>query len=84
MNTNENNLIKNRFIFVKRIKATSGEMVYTVKNGLLTIQMDKQEAESVCRQLASLLQLDVEKIEIMRMIKNKANLHPTKQHPIGA
>lgn len=76
-------VVENNFVNMRRIKAPGGQMIYTVKHGPVMIQLSRDKAEFICRMLADWLDLDVEKKEIMKMIKAKANTKSTKAKPLG-
>jgi hypothetical protein len=82
MNTNTK-IIENNYVNMKRMKAHNGEMVYTFGHGAVTVQINKEKAEFICRMLADWLGFEVEKKEFMRIIKNKANVNSTKEKPLG-
>ena len=79
----EKEIVENNFVSMKRIKSQNGEMIYTVGHGMVTMQLNKEKAEFICRMLADWLELDVEKKEMIRMLKNKANVNSTKRRPLG-
>jgi len=76
-------IVENNFVSMKRIKSPNGEMIYTVGHGMVTMQLNKEKAEFICRMLADWLELDVEKKGIVAMLKNKANANSTKTKPLG-
>jgi len=76
-------LNENNFIRMKRMKTVNKEMIYTLGHGAVTIQINKEKAEFICRMLADWLGFEIEKKEIMHMIKNKANVNSTKAKPLG-
>ena len=79
----DSQLVENNYINMRRIKSVKGELIYTVKHGAVTIQIDKEKAEFVCRMLANWLGLDVENKEIMKVLKNKANVNSARSKPLG-
>ncbi len=87
MSANEQNkdtqIVENNYVNMRRMKAYNGEMIYTVKHGAVTVQINKEKAEFICRMLADWLGFDVEKKEILKMLKNKANLNSSKEYPLG-
>ena len=81
--SNDIQVVENNFINMKRMKAHNGEMIYTVKHGAVTVQLNRDKAEFICRMLASWLELDVEKKEVMNLIKKKANINSSRTKPLG-
>lgn len=76
-------VIENNFVNMKRMKAHNGEMIYTVRHGAVTVQLNREKAEFICRMLADWLELDVEKKEMMSLIKRKANINFSRTKPLG-
>lgn len=76
-------IVENNFVSMKRIKGQNGEMIYTIGHGMVTMQLNKEKAEFICKMLADWLELDVEKKGMITMLKNKANINSTKLKPLG-
>lgn len=76
-------IVENNFVKMRRMKGQNGEMIYTVGHGMVTMQINKDKAEFICRMLADWLDLNVEKKEMIVMLKNKANINSTKKRPLG-
>ncbi len=69
---------------MEMLQTTNKETVFTIKHGALAIQIDEVKAQFVCEHLADWLGLEVVGKQKLRLLKNRANLHSTKQHPLGA
>ena len=86
MSANENKeiqVVENNYINMKRMKTVSKEWIYTIKHGILTIQINEEKAEFICRMLADWLGFELVKKEVVRAMKEKSNLKSTKEYPLG-
>lgn len=80
----EKQIVENNYVSMKKIKGQDEDWIYTIRHGAVTVQINKEKAEFICRMLADWLGFSVEKKEIVKILKDKANTKTTKQYPIGA
>ena len=74
---------ENNYINMKRMRTINKEWIYTIKHGFVTVQINKEKAEFICRMLADWLGFEVVNKEIIKAMKEKANLKSTKEYPLG-
>lgn len=71
------------FIHMENLKTVNDELVYTIRAGAITIQLNKENAEYVCSRLKLWLEEDDEETKL-RILKTKANINSSKKFPLGA
>ncbi len=76
-------IVGNNFIHMENLKTVNEELVYTIKNGALEIQLNKESAELVYITLQEWLKQDDKEKTKLRMLKNKANQNSSKAYPLG-
>ncbi len=65
-----------------RINSPKG-YIYTIKKGILTLQLSEDEMEETLFGLATLSKYSVMKKDHIKLLKQKANLYSTKKRPLG-
>jgi hypothetical protein len=87
MSENEKEVIQivgNQYIQMQMIPSINKEMIYTIKHGAVTMQINEEKAVFICERLADWLGCKVVKKEIIKILKNKANANSSKKFPLGA
>ena len=57
----EKQIVENNYVSMKKIKGQDEDWIYTIKHGAVTVQINKEKAEFICRMLADWLGFSVEK-----------------------
>lgn len=71
------------FIHMENLKTVNDELVYTIRAGAITIQLNKENAEYVYSRLKIWLEEDDEETKL-RIFKTKENINSSKNFPLGA
>ncbi len=59
------------------------ELRFTIQSGILTIQLNEEEAKEVCKKLCDSFGLEPVDKEKVKLLALKANINSTKKRPLG-
>ncbi|AXX89377.1 hypothetical protein CKA55_12480 [Arcobacter suis] len=76
-------IVGNKYIHMENSKTVNNELVYTIRNGALVMQLNKESAELVSITLQEWLKQEDNEETKLRMLRNKANQNSSKKYPLG-
>ena len=76
-------IVGNKYIHMENSKTVNNELVYTIRNGALVMQLNKESAELVSITLQEWLKQEDNEETKLRMLRNKANQNSSKAYPLG-